>query len=74
MSERVMGINDRLSDESDLATMREMMEQESSLRAVQLLAAQIPPGEPGECDLCGEWSGRLVSGVCAPCRDRHRLP
>lgn len=28
----------------------------------------------GDCDLCGEWSGRLVGGVCAPCRDRHKLP
>lgn len=37
-------------------------------------AAKIPPGEPGDCDLCGEWSGRLVGGVCAPCRDRHKLP
>lgn len=37
-------------------------------------AAKIPVGNPGECDLCGEWSGRLVSGVCAPCRDRHKLP
>lgn len=22
--------------------------------------AELPPGEPGDCDLCGEWSGRLV--------------
>lgn len=36
--------------------------------------AKIPVGNPGECDLCGEWSGRLVNGVCAPCRDRHKLP
>lgn len=34
-------------------------------------AAQIPTGEPGDCDFCGEWSGRLVAGVCAPCRDRR---
>jgi hypothetical protein len=37
-------------------------------------ARQIPVGEPGVCDLCGEWSGRLVGGACAPCRDLHRLP
>lgn len=37
------------------------------------LGYEIPPGVPGECDLCGEWSGRLVGGVCAPCRDRHGL-
>lgn len=28
-----------------------------------------PPGAPGECDLCGRDSGRLINGVCAPCRD-----
>ena len=36
-------------------------------------AQHMPAGEPGDCDLCGEWSGRLVRGVCAPCRDRYRL-
>ena len=28
----------------------------------------------GDCDLCGEWSGRLVNGACAPCRDKWSLP
>lgn len=32
---------------------------------------EVPAGEPGECELCGEWSGRLVDGACAPCRDRY---
>lgn len=36
--------------------------------------AEIPAGNPGECDLCGEWSGRLVNGACAPCRDKYKLP
>lgn len=36
--------------------------------------AVLVPGLPGECDLCGEWSGRLVREVCAPCRDKRRLP
>jgi hypothetical protein len=35
------------------------------------IAALIPPGNPGECDGCGEWSGRLVDGYCAPCRDKY---
>ena len=35
--------------------------------------AVIPAGRQGECDLCGEWTGRLVNGACAPCRDRYRL-
>lgn len=42
--------------------------------AVRRAAEAIPVGNPGECDLCGNWSGRLVGGACAPCRDRYRLP
>jgi len=41
------------------------------------IAAQrkdIVPGVPGDCALCGEWSGRLIGNACAPCRDRYRLP
>jgi hypothetical protein len=36
-----------------------------------LKAAQrrVEPGEPGECDTCGEDHPRLVRGRCAPCRD-----
>ena len=42
--------------------------------AIRRAAAQIPEGTPGDCEICGEWSARLVDGVCAPCRDRYRLP
>lgn len=35
--------------------------------------AQLMPGEPGECERCGEESPRLVKGACAPCRDRYKL-
>ena len=31
-------------------------------------------GGPGICDLCGEDMPRLINGVCAPCRDRFKLP
>lgn len=34
----------------------------------------IEPGTPGDCELCGEWSGRLINGACAPCRDKYHLP
>lgn len=37
------------------------------------LKYDIPPGDAGDCDLCGRWSGRLIHGVCAPCRDKYRL-
>ena len=36
--------------------------------------ADIPPGNPGSCDFCGEESGRLVAGACGFCRDRYNLP
>lgn len=36
--------------------------------------AKIEPGVAGDCDLCGEWSARLIKGTCAPCRDRYKLP
>lgn len=45
-----------------------------AIAAISAKAKAIPAGVPGECDLCGEWSGRLVNGACAPCRDRHNLP
>ena len=32
---------------------------------------ELQPGHPGDCDTCGEWSGRLVNGDCAPCRERY---
>lgn len=41
---------------------------------VRRAAAAMPAGEPGDCELCGEWSGRLVNRACAPCRDHYRLP
>lgn len=44
------------------------------IEAQREAAAAIPPGVPGDCEQRGEWSGRLVQGVCAPCLDRYRLP
>ena len=41
---------------------------------IRYQAGRIPAGEPGVCDMCGGWSGRLVGGVCAPCRDKYSLP
>ena len=45
-------------------------ELEASIRACR---GDIPPGQPGECELCGEWSGRLINGACAPCRDKYGI-
>jgi hypothetical protein len=60
-----------MPDEFDLAQEREEI---ARANAIRNNAKDIPPGEPGDCDLCGEWSGRLINGACAPCRDRRKLP
>jgi len=41
--------------------------------AIEAARSDIPPGNPGDCDLCGEWTGRLIDGACAPCRDEFNL-
>ena len=61
-------------DEADITAERMEAEESQSIEAARIKAASIPKGAPGECDLCGEWSGRLVGGACAPCRDKWRLP
>ena len=62
-----------IADENDAATLREMQTTEVAVDAVRRRAAKIPVGVPGECDLCGEWSGRLVFAACAPCRDKYKI-
>ena len=49
------------------------LQRDLSLAEIRKAAASIPNGTPGDCDLCGEWSGRLVDGACSPCRDRFGL-
>lgn len=58
---------DQANDTADAITQR-------AIAATRAAAAIIPAGTAGDCDLCGEWCGRLVGGACATCRDRHRLP
>lgn len=66
--------NPRMADEIDLSNDRILQDTDREVARIVEAAAKIPPGEPGDCELCGEWSGRLVGGVCAPCRDRYKLP
>lgn len=63
-----------MADAADMAS--DLYEEFTSQREseVRKAASSIPEGNPGDCDLCGEWSGRLVGGACAPCRDAHNLP
>lgn len=41
--------------------------------AISQAAKELPAGEPGECDFCGEQSLRLVKRACARCRDEYGL-
>jgi hypothetical protein len=61
------------SDNLDLASERTQQAVDAAVAQVQNRAAAIPQGEPGDCELCGGWSARLVCGACAPCRDRYKL-
>lgn len=60
-------------DDADRSEARMELEMDLALDAIRRDAV-IPAGTAGDCDLCGEWSGRLINGVCAPCRDKHQLP
>lgn len=60
-------IFDKAEEDSQLAL-------DSAIYQQRKVAAAIPVGEPGDCEFCGEWTGRLVGGACAPCRDKRKLP
>jgi len=61
-----------MPDEIDAAQERDQLYNEVQLANARAKAT-LSPGEPGDCDICGEWSGRLVRGACCPCRDKYRL-
>lgn len=60
-------------DDADISEERTRLALEADIEHLRRAAANMPAGEPGECELCGEWSGRLVRRACAPCRDRYKL-
>jgi len=58
----------------DLLDLVQEQEYEHRADAIRDAAKPLAPGIEGDCDLCGEWSGRLINGACAPCRDLYKLP
>lgn len=60
-----------MADDIDLAQEREDIARADAIRKA---SKDIPAGDPGDCDLCGEWCGRLIGGACARCRDKFKLP
>lgn len=61
-------------DVIDQANDKAAADLDATTAEIRYQAGRMPAGEPGVCELCGEWSGRLVRGFCAPCRDKYRLP
>ena len=61
-------------DEVDKTVEEMEIAEAAKLRSIQAAAKAIPTGHPGECLFCGEYFSRLVSGVCAQCRDKRGLP
>jgi hypothetical protein len=59
-----------VSDDVDVAN--DQAEQRLAI-LIKRASKPLQKGSPGDCDLCGEWSGRLIEAVCAPCRDRYKL-
>lgn len=57
----------------DIDEAQERIERRIAEGIARAASQPLVPGTPGDCDLCGEWSGRLVLGVCAPCRDKRGL-
>ena len=62
-----------MSDEADEANELAEASASRAITAARAAVLAMPVGAPGECALCGEESGRLVRGACAPCRDRRGL-
>ena len=63
-----------MADIVDKTSERMEVQEAASIAEIRRKAAEIPKGEPGECERCGEPSWRLVGGACAPCRDKFKLP
>ena len=64
-SEKMTKESDFLDEASNLT----IMETESLVNASRKAVLDMPEGEPGECNECGEFNKRLVYGRCSPCRD-----
>jgi len=62
-----------MCDDADTAQEYERKALEAALNEARK-KSEMPAGTTGDCDMCGNWSGRLVYGACAPCRDKYKLP
>lgn len=49
----------------------QVQQEEELKRMIKAARGEVPKHRSGECIDCGEWSSRLVGGVCVACRDRY---
>lgn len=71
-----------MSDEVDVTNDRIAFDDNISVKNICSKAKNIPKGQEGDCDLCGEHFLRVVEVVkddntilaCGRCRDKHRIP
>ncbi len=57
-------------DDADRA---EKHSQEALDRSIEAARGEVQEGRPGDCEICGEWFGRLVNGVCVLCREKYGM-
>jgi hypothetical protein len=70
-----------MADEADRAADMQEMYEADQRHTAGIAASKIPVGAPGECEICGTASLRLVSRnyrnvptlACATCRDHFKL-
>jgi len=63
-----------MPDLIDQQNERDEVELDAGISLVRRAAANIPKGEAGECEECGEYFIRIVNGYCGRCRDKLGLP
>lgn len=58
-------------DDVDFANLRRDELEEDRVAVIRRRAETMPKGEAGDCDDCGEYFARTVTGFCGRCRDRR---
>lgn len=60
-----------MADECDMSDQRIEESISDGINEASRAVAQMPEGNPGTCDLCGDYFSRLVNGACGFCRDKY---
>lgn len=61
-----------MADDIDRAAEQEELHRQSAIANHKPI--ELDPGKPGDCDMCGDYFGRLIGGACGFCRDKYKLP